>query len=248
MLPQFTLKTGQITGREHLFYAKNCQDALRWNIVDIGGHHYHIAYICDGCSKGKYSEVGAGMAAEFLLKQTIKLLTDGIPLEILPIFLHEDLLGFLRINLESQPLSNPREQSIYINDYLLFSIIGFVLREDKGIILGQGDGLAVINDDVFLRDYNDLPPYLGYLLVDHRHLLPGHSLINESFDIYEIDVPNIKKLAIGSDVWLNEQSLIPSFWGHKHPNQIQRLMNLWSDRDKRLSDDASVVVVEPIQE
>ena len=109
--------------------------------------------------------------------------------------------------------------------------------------MAYGDGLVIINDEVYKRDYHDESPYPGYLLIDQKYLDPNRRPIGQEFDIYMVKTANIKKLAIGSDAWLQEFDLVSHVWGHKHPNQVQRNMNIWSD-EKKLADDASIIVVE----
>src|SRR6266568_2543972 len=53
----------------------------------------------------------------------------------------------------------------------------------------------------------------------------------------------LKRLAIGSDAWMEEQALLDQVWGLKPPAGLQLQMNRWSDA-RHLKDDASMIVVE----
>ncbi|KKT39847.1 hypothetical protein A3K29_00695 [Candidatus Collierbacteria bacterium RIFOXYB2_FULL_46_14] len=243
MQPQFTLKTGKVIGRSHILAGKNCQDSLKTAITVVGVHQYLVGWISDGCSEGAHSEIGSNLATEFLLNRTLDYLADDIPLEIIHLFLFEDLLSFLKSNLLSQSLKTPQKQALYIKDFLLFTLVGFIIGPKNSTVMAYGDGLVIINDEVYKRDYHDESPYPGYLLIDQKYLDPNRRPIGQEFDIYMVKTANIKKLAIGSDAWLQEFDLVSHVWGHKHPNQVQRNMNIWSD-EKKLADDASIIVVE----
>lgn len=243
MPPRFTLKTGKVIGRDHILAGRNCQDSLKTSTVELHGQTYTIGWISDGCSEGAHSEVGSILATEFLLNQSVEYLQEGLSLEIVPLFLFEDLIAFLKINLGSQNLKTPQKQAQYIKDHLLFTVVGFIIGPKYSLVIAYGDGLIIINDEVYKRDFDDESPYIGYLLVDPKYLDPNRRPISQEFDTYPLKTADIKNLAVGSDAWLKEFELISQIWGHKHPNQVQRNMNIWSD-GKKLFDDASIIVVE----
>ncbi len=243
MTSNLAVKTGKVIGQGHIFNGRNCQDSLRSTSFEIDDQKYFIGWISDGCSEGLYSEVGSSLATEFLTNRTIAFIKNAISLEVIPSFLFEDLLIFLKINIENQPFETPQQQSAYIKDFFLFTLIGFIIGPKHSIVMAYGDGLVIINEKVHKRDFNDESPYPGYLLVNPKYLSSTRRPISKEFDVYSIKTADIKKLAIGSDAWLSEFDLISQIWGHKHPNQVQRNMNIWS-QEKRLIDDASIIVVE----
>ncbi len=239
----FSLKAGKVIGRSHILAGKNCQDAYKLGSLDVQGKSFHVGWISDGCSAGAHSEVGSNLAAEFLYNQSVEYLKDEIPLEIIPLFLFEDLISFLKSNLKSHLFKTLQDQALYINNYLLFTLTGFIIGPNHGLVMAYGDGLVIINDQVYKREFNDESPYVGYLLIDSKFLNPIRHPISEQFDVYPFKTDKLKKLAIGDDAWLKEYDLISQVWGHKHPNQVQRNMNIWSD-EKKLIDDATIIVVE----
>ncbi|TRZ53046.1 hypothetical protein D4S03_02480 [bacterium] len=245
MSPPFAVKTGKVIGRSHILSGRNCQDSLKSTSFEINGQTFIIGWISDGCSEGAYNEVGANLATEFLLNQTIAFVKANVSPVLIPLFLFEDLLAFLKTNLESQPLSSPQKQSVYIRDFLLFTLVGFIIGPKHSLVMAYGDGLVIINDQVHKRDFNDESPYLGYHLIDPKYLDPDRRPIGKAFDTYTIETAYIQRLAIGSDAWLQEFDLVEKLWGHKHLNQVQRNMNIWSD-EKKLADDASIIVVESV--
>lgn len=243
MPPRFTLKTGKVIGRDHILAGRNCQDSLKTVALTIRSEIFLIGWISDGCSSGAHNEVGSNLATEFLINQSELYLQDETIVELIPLFLFEDLLNFLKINLSSQALKTPQKQALYINDFLLFTTVGFIIGPKHGLVMAYGDGLAIINDKVHKREFNDESPYVGYLLTDPKFLSPSRRPIPSEFDVYSFKTVDLKRLAVGSDAWLKEFELISQIWGHKHPNQVQRNMNVWSD-GKKLFDDASIIVVE----
>ena len=246
MFPGFTLKTGKVIGRSHILAGRNCQDSLKTSTTEINGRPYMVGWISDGCSEGAHSEVGSSLATEFLLNQSLHYLSEDIPLEIIPLFLFEDLLSFLRSTLIWQSLDTPQKQALFIKDFLLFTLVGYIIGPKHSLVMAYGDGLVIINDRIYRRDFHDESPYPGYLLIDPLYLDPNRRAISQAFDVFTVETASIKKLAIGSDAWLQEFDLVSLVWGHKHPNQVQRNMNIWSDQ-KKLVDDASIIVIEAVE-
>lgn len=238
-----TVKSGKVIGRSHLLTGRNCQDSLKTISLTLKDKIYHVGWISDGCSEGTHSEVGSALATQFLTNQSILYLKDEVPLEVIPLFLFEDLMIFLKQNLSSQNLPSPQDQALYVRDYLLFTLVGFLIGTKSCQVMAYGDGLVIINDRIYRRDFQDESPYPGYLLLDPHFLSPARRQLPQAFDIYPVKTDGIQKIAIGSDAWLSDFDLLDHIWGHSHPNQIQRNLNIWSDQ-KRLADDASLIVVE----
>ena len=78
MAPTFTMRQGIVPGRDHILSGKNCQDAVRSRSVVIGSSTYYMAFVCDGCSSGKFTESGANLGAEYLINQSIIHLKNGL--------------------------------------------------------------------------------------------------------------------------------------------------------------------------
>lgn len=243
MLPTFGVKTGLVTGRDHILSGKNCQDAVRSAVFPVQGEQYLAAFICDGCSSGRYSEVGANLGAYYLLNQSIKLIANGLSLSMLPAILYGDLQDYLFWLLNGFP-QDPAEQSLYIQDYFLFTIVGVVIGPKKTVVLNAGDGFIKINDEIIIKDYNNEPPYAAYHLVDERYLSPLRRPIPKEFEVSIRDTNSLDKIFLGSDSWIDYPNLVDELWGLNHPNAVQRKMNLWSSNQHFLQDDASAVVIE----
>lgn len=243
MSPIFSLKTGLVTGRDHILSGKNCQDALRYKSFSYNNLQYSIGFICDGCSSGRFSEVGANLGAEFLLYQIEVNIRNGLAQHEAVLALYSDLLNYLWWILNAYQ-TGPNEQSIYIQDYFLFTVLGVVVGPEETEIISAGDGVYCVNDDITTIDFDNMPPYPAYHLVDQTFLSPDRSLLPDSFRSMVYRTADISKLAIGSDAWGPYTDLINELWGSFHPNSVQRKMNVWSINNHYLQDDASIIVIE----
>ena len=243
MSPSFTIKTGIVPGRDHILSARNCQDAVRWRKVTIGSDEYFVAFICDGCSSGKFTEVGASLAAEFLVTQTQSHLIGGLSVPVLSAVLYSDLRDYLDW-LVNGFFMNPQDLSVYIQDYLLFTVMGVIVGADCALVLNAGDGVIIVNDDLKIVDCNNEPPYPAYHLVDQKYLSPDRRNLPGNFDISIFKTAEINRILIGSDSWITYTHLLNEVWGLKHPNAVQRKMNVWSSTNHFLQDDASLAIFE----
>lgn len=248
-MPNFELKTGKVIGYEHLRLGHNCQDAIASEQLLINNEQFTIVVISDGSTVAEdnphavHTEVGASLTVEFLLKKTKQYLLNGLYLPILPFFLFDDLLDYYNVLIKNQNCEDVTDLVTFVKHHLLCTALILVVTPKYGMIMRYGDGLIVINNQVYTFDYNDHPPYIAY------HTIPQHLKINanalpKEFEVLEFDPKTVTQIAIGSDAFVNNQELIPMFWGHKHTNQIQRNLNVWSKVDHKLIDDASLAVLE----
>ncbi len=246
---KFDLKTGKVIGYDHLRLGLNCQDALASEQFVLADGQYTVAIVSDGSTVGEdnphlvHTEVGATLTCEFLLQKTEEYLTRNLYPPILPYFLYDDLLDYYHSLVLHKAKSNTSNLVDYVKHHLLCTILILVITPKYGLVMRYGDGLVVIDNQIFTFDYNDKPPYLAYHLIP-KHLKIEATELPQSFDVIEFDPNKVSRIAIGSDAFVANQDLIPQFWGHKHPNQIQRNLNIWSKIDHKLLDDATLVVLE----
>src|SRR6266851_3553756 len=217
------LLQGIVPGRGHILDARNCQDALSSITFEINSKSYVAGVVADGCGGGKHSEVGAQLAVQFIPREIRRLVKNGLSLEPIPNHLFE-LVHF-------------------VNHHFLFTVLGFIVGPEQTLVFAAGDGIVIINDDIHLRDQHNAPAYIGYHLIDRRYLGEDATPLASAFDLYILPTETLKRLAIGSDAWMEEQALLELVWGLKPPAGLQLQMNRWSDA-RRLKDDASMIVVE----
>ena len=245
----FDLKAGKVIGYEHLRLGLNCQDALAFEQFVLADGQYTIAVISDGSTVGEdnphsvHTEVGATLTCDFLLQKTEEYLTHRLHPPVLPYFLYDDLLEYYHSLVLHKTKSNISNLVDYVKHHLLCTVLILVVTPKYGLVMRYGDGLIVIDDQILSFDYNDKPPYLAYHLIP-KHLKIDASELPEGFDVIEFDPKEVSRVAIGSDAFVTNQDLIAQFWGHEHPNQIQRNLNIWSKVEHKLTDDATLVTLE----
>jgi hypothetical protein len=133
-------------GYEHILYGINNQD--------FGIELDNTKIVCDGCSEGRHSEVGAKLFC-YLYKNSTENInkTANIFDKLTSIFsLVED-----------------------IKDYLLFTILFIYEHKDYFQTSTCGDGIIIKQDynDILeydIIDYQGLPPYFAYNFIDKKYL------------------------------------------------------------------------------
>jgi len=139
-----------VIGARHARTGRNGQDAAAaWAAGDAGA-----IVVCDGCSAGAHSEVGARLAAQVALAAIAAGLSwDGVRARV---------LRALAQLIEHLP---DREQAVH--DHLLFTIVAAARRGDEVSVWAVGDGGYAIGDrERVLGPFADnQPPYLAYELL-----------------------------------------------------------------------------------
>jgi hypothetical protein len=231
----FEIASGSVIGRSHLLAEKNNQDAFTsWQDPNAT-----IALVCDGCSSGKHSEVGAKLASQLLITALIQRtskLTDPKQADKILEMARQDVLAQLRL----LALALGQDFKQIVNDYFLFTIVGALITPQLTVLFNLGDGLAIINNEIFCLGpfANNEPPYLGY------QLLSSSLDKNYNFQLIKImPTAEVQSILIGTDgtADLNkaENKLIPGkkelvgnlsqFWENdlffKNPDMLRR--KLW---------------------
>lgn len=221
------VQTAQHIGRTHLLDGRNRQDALR--VVE--GDSYVIGVICDGCSEGQYSEVGANLGAEIFSKFFAAMARWRVPVLLnLESMVESRLKAIVDINVYSEDVVD------FVHDYLLFTVIGFIWTPAETVVFWQGDGTLWVNDEVQHLNVGNTPFYPAYRLI--RDALPaGMDMPDFTIGRYT----DVKRIAIGSDAWKDEPELADKVWDCFH---LQRQINIWSDRQHRFKDDVSLIALE----
>ncbi|MFQ3537002.1 MAG: protein phosphatase 2C domain-containing protein [Aggregatilineales bacterium] len=228
------VRYGQVIGRNHLLHGVNCQDG----IALVETRNYFAAILCDGCSEGARSEIGARVTAEFAAAYIGRLLAQGAPVQIIPSLLYPAIIQFLRnFVLLVKPVDAPQ----FVLDALLFTVLGTAVRAEQAILFAAGDGTLVIDNQVFQRDENNAPRYIAYHLLNAS--LRGNQALPETFAIYEAP-PTWERLALATDGF--EVNLLPHVWGMQHSHGLQRRMDDWWANEGRFHDDATLLTLERV--
>jgi len=172
----FEIAGGSVAGRDHVAAGRNNQDAFAWHQDD----RCTIAVVCDGCSEGPHSEVGAQLGA-WLLMRTVEdhfweYATNSFdetrrePADA-PRFWEEVQEMFL-LNFTAAlipPMTNIAVQSNRIVlDYFLFTVVGALLTERYAYVFSIGDGVIAVNGEIeTLGPFpGNAPPYPAYAAMD----------------------------------------------------------------------------------
>ncbi len=227
-------RVGQIIGHDHIARRINCQDGYALLQTD----DYVIGIVCDGCGEGKHSEIGAKLAAQYLAGQILALLEEGTLLSELPQLLHTRLIAYLD---ELVQVSQPLQPLQFIRENLLFTTLGVVCTKQESLLFAAGDGTILINDTLHRINQNNKPAYIAYNLIKPEML--GEFTMPQSFEVFPCE-PGWQRLAIASDGF--DDDLFPDVWGLANIRGLQRKLNVWSDRDRRFRDDATIITVERV--
>jgi hypothetical protein len=240
----FHIGSGIVTGRSHLAYGINCQDAVSKSVVEHNGQTYYVGVVSDGCGEGAKTEVGASLAVAVATVKVESLIKSGVAVKRIPNILYAQLVEYFRglvMGFETKDMP-PEVVVEFIKDHLLFTLVGFISGPENTVAFASGDGVVVINDRVDIRDENNKPHYLSYHLIDRKYLKTEGTTLPKGFDIYDVKTADLVRLAVGTDSWKDELLALLELVGDNYPS-AQRRMNVLSQKEKHFSDDASIVVL-----
>lgn len=168
----FELAGGSVAGRDHALVGRNNQDAFAWHQDE----RCTIAVVCDGCSEGAHSEVGAQLGARLLVRAIEDRFweyatnpydaTRREPIDI-PEFWEEVRSAFLG----DLGTLIPRMANLAVKgdrivlDYFLATVVGALLTERYAYVFSVGDGVIAVNGAVeTLGPFpGNAPPYPMYV-------------------------------------------------------------------------------------
>ena len=150
-----------VTGARHLATARNGQDAAAaW-----AGERAAAVVVCDGCSSGDSSEVGARLGASLVVRALATRLEAG-ELPSCPATwaaVRADVVRALAELVERMP----GDRAVAIHDHFLFTIVAAAATRDGAAVWALGDGAYSIGGATrVLGPFDDnRPPYLAYDLL-----------------------------------------------------------------------------------
>jgi hypothetical protein len=163
----FEVAAGTVVGRHHVRLGVNNQDGYYLTSTEEAT----IAIVCDGCSSGVHSEVGAKVGARLVGEAIRRSLFEGEAI-VEP----EKCLELVRQNV----LENIKTMAIamggntneippkILQHYFLFTIVGVWIARSGIVTFSLGDGLLIVNDrPTQIGPFaNNAPPYLVYDFLD----------------------------------------------------------------------------------
>jgi hypothetical protein len=184
----FEVASGSVIGAEHKRRGVNNQDAYCVAFEEDA----IIALVCDGCSSGFYSEVGANIGARLILESIGRNLHNCWDWNKGLERIRQEVLAKIRIL--ALDMGGSFSQNIY--QYFLFTVIGTILKRDETIIFSIGDGFfSVDGEKTTIGPFpKNEPPYMAYDLVSSN---PSPDF---KFNIQEnLVTGSFNNLLIGSD-------------------------------------------------
>lgn len=224
------VRSAQIIGRDHALRQVNCQDSHAVYQSD----DFIVGVVCDGCGEGQHSEVGATLAATFIVTQAIALLQEDYPIQAIPEMLYPRIIDYLD---QLVSLSAPINRAAFIQHHLLFTIVGVLVAGERSVIFSAGDGMIILDDAVERIDQDNRPSYIAY------HLLRDDLSETTLPEKFAVQYPSDwQTLAIATDGF--DESLAGEIQGFMHPRGLQRQLNVWSNQGKYFRDDATLITLE----
>jgi hypothetical protein len=152
-----------VTGAHHRRLGRNGQDAAAaWTGV-VAGQGAGAVVVCDGCSAGASSEVGARLGAELVIAAAARELAAGGRASAIWASVHDHVLDAL----DRMAASMRGDRTRIVHDHFLFTIVAAAYRGDEVAVWAFGDGAYAIGDRVrVLGSFPDnQPPYPAYALL-----------------------------------------------------------------------------------
>jgi hypothetical protein len=159
-----------VAGAHHRRVGRNGQDAAAAWTGAVGGEAAGAVVVCDGCSAGGSSEVGARLGAELVIAAAARELAGGgRPSAIWPA-VEDHVLGALY----RLAAAMPGDRARVVREHFLFTIVAAAYRGDEVAVWAHGDGAYAIGDRArVLGPFPDnQPPYLAYALLGGAGLPP----------------------------------------------------------------------------
>lgn len=241
MRDQFEIAGGTVAGRDHVAAGRNNQDAFAWHQDE----RCTIAVVCDGCSEGAHSEVGAQLGARL----AVRMLRHAIANPTIPggehgepdiaLSLPEDIesvltaaRGGIRSPLSSLAMTacgGQREELLrFVRDHLLATVVGCVIAPWGTVVFSVGDGTYAVNGMLTqIGPFpNNEPPYLAYDLLPTSALRRGMDL---QFRVQAfMPTADVQSLLLGTDGVVDlvaaEQRMLPG-----KDEAVGPLAQFWTD-------------------
>ena len=188
---------GSIPGSDHTLPGKpawkNNQDAFFTKSTPT----CTIGIASDGCSSGKQSEIGSNLGVRIFGEALFQTLSESGTNGQIPTKMREDTFERARlkmlgtISVIAGALSGRTSDTI--ETYFLFSIVGFVILQEKTYVFACGDGSYIVNgQETKLGPYpGNSPPYPCYALLG--------SLERSKFSLVEFETAQVSDIAVATD-------------------------------------------------
>ena len=212
-----------VTGARHRRVGRNGQDAVAtW--VDDG---MAAVVVCDGCSAGAYSEVGARLGAALWIAALARRMRSGES-EAMWSAVRAEVVAQLASIVEAMP----GDRALAIREHFMFTIVSAAVSRDGAAVWALGDGAYSLGGQTHvLGPFTDnQPPYLAYDLLGDPHeahvAIGGPGLVVVATDgALDLDTPldDIVREAVA------------------HPDALRRRLEVLARSGERIDWDARAV-------
>lgn len=152
-----------VAGAHHRRIGRNGQDAAAAWTGAVGGEGAGAVVVCDGCSAGAGSEVGARLGAELVIAAAARELAAGVRAAAIWPAVYDHVLGAL----DRLAAAMPGDRERVVHEHFLFTIVAAAYRGDEVAVWAVGDGGYAIGGRArVLGPFpENRPPYLAYALL-----------------------------------------------------------------------------------
>lgn len=164
------------------------------NNQDFAYETSRMLLVLDGCSDGKYSEVGTRLFIQLFSRKEENDSVEKFESNVKEVF--EDIIKMMRVFYPNQESFEKN----FIMENMLFTIIACFELEDKFIVKMFGDGYIiaqnVYNELSYIKfSYGECPPYFAYTYCNQIEDFFKHY----KFKTFEFDKSIFKTVGIASD-------------------------------------------------
>lgn len=176
---RFTNASASVIGSTHYKLNYNNQDSYGFYQDDT----CIVGVVADGCGSGSNSEVGSRLCTDFVVNFCKKHFSNhAFDAELL----QTAVLEYLRNLVKNQQTSDEQD---FIENYLLFTLFGFVIQPKHTFVFHSGDGIYLINDKVMIIEQDNRPRYIA------KNLIGG----NAQIEVEQIATHELHRLLIATD-------------------------------------------------
>jgi hypothetical protein len=230
-----------VTGARHLRASRNGQDAAAvWSSPPVhGAAGAMVAVVCDGCSSGASSEVGARLGASLFARAVGDRLQRGASISDQATW--EAARDDVTRTLAELVRHLPADPDAALHDSFLFTVIGAAMTDDDAAVWAIGDGAYAIDDRACLLGpfADNQPPYLAYDLLGTRHTAHFEAA-RDSVSIV-IATDGVLELA-GEDLHAQVVTTFAARELVEHPDRLRRRLALLARPSERVDWEARRVV------
>jgi hypothetical protein len=210
-----------VTGARHQREARNGQDAAAtWKQGPVA-----IAVVCDGCSSGASSEVGARLGASLFTRALAVRLLGGQSVLNATTWdgARADVAGALSQLVDR--LAGDRDRVIH--DHALFTIVAAAVSGNDAAVWALGDGAYSFGDTTHVLGpfENNAPPYLAYDLQGEAR--PAHFAVAPRCDVIAVATDGAAELVDGLEPFTAARFV-------DHPDALRRRLAVLARAAERI--------------